>query len=411
VSQHPTSRPRDFADLPPSRARPLVYPWLVAALGICIALSCLPFLAELPIYLEAARVLAAGGRVIDGFYPIGYPVALAPFYALLGLPGVIAFQALLYAVGVWLFFRLLGAACPDKLVVRVATVCIALHPYLLLGIRRINDNALNVPLLLLLLGLLTQPRAWAARGTPVVLGLAIALFIAIRPNALLLALLPLVLLAAAPRGLGRASAYLLTVAVGFAVISRLGTGAWWFFPGNGPYNLFAGTNPLTAVALRDAYNGEPSVVPALAASGVDAAPLTVPDRTYYDLVAGFLTEHPLQALALIPLKLANLFRPDWQFADDGLEALAQALVALPLLLWLAAWCGDASYRQSRHGRIFVALVVLFLVPFALTNSDPRFRLPLDIAFLLEAVRVFGNSRWPVWLRGRWARLARHSRRA
>lgn len=391
-----------------------LYPWLVAAVGVCLALSQLPFLSELPVYLDAARALAAGRPIADGFYPVGYPVILAPSYALLGVTGVIAFQAALYGASVWLFSVLLHRACADRLVVMAGTAALALHPYLLLNIQRINDNAINVPLVLILIALLAGYRSDGPRWVAGALGLTMGLFVAIRPNALVLAMLPLVVLAIPSRrhaGTGRAAgqvaAYLLAGVACFAGVSLLGTGAWLFFPGNGPYNLFAGTNPWSAEALRDAYNGEASVVRALAAAGVTEAPFAVPAGTYYDLVAGFLAAHPMQGLVLIGLKILNLFRPDWQFADDGLELAAQTIVATPLILWLAAWFGDAGYRASRRGRIFLAFALLFLLPFALTNSDPRFRLPLDIAFLLEAAIVFGNSTWPAWLRQRLG----HSRRA
>jgi hypothetical protein len=84
-----------------------------------------------------------------------------------------------------------------------------------------------------------------------------------------------------------------------------------------------------------------------------------------------------------------------------LEVAAQTIVALPVILWLIAWLGDARYRASRRGRIALAFAGLFVLPFALTNSDPRFRLPLDIVFLLESVVVFGVSRWPQRLRRHW----------
>jgi hypothetical protein len=392
-----------------SRGADTLYPWLIASLGIAGALGFLPFLAELPPYLDATRDLAAGRHVADPFHPVGYPVVLAPSYALFGLDGVIAFQALLYAASLWLFHRWLERIGIDPLVVRLATAALALHPYLLLNIQRINDNAVNVPLLLLLVGILGDESLWRARWVPLLLGGAMGLLAAIRPNALALAVLPLVLLALGDRGALRSAGYAAAALACFVAVSALGTGAWFYFPGNGPYNLFAGTNALTATALRDGYNGEASVVPALAAAGIaTAAPPALPAGVFYDLVGRFVADHPAQVAALVGLKVLNLFRPDWQFADDLLEVAAQTVVALPVVLWLTAWAADRAYRTSRRGRLFLAVAVLFVLPFALTNSDPRFRLPLDVAFLLEAVIGFGRSRWPQRLRALWAGQSRRA---
>ncbi len=45
--------------------------------------------------------------------------------------------------------------------------------------------------------------------------------------------------------------------------------------------------------------------------------------------------------------------------------------------------------------MFVAVAILYVLPFALINSDPRFRLPLDVVLLLEAVVVLGRAPWLV----------------
>ncbi len=360
-----------------------VAPWLIAALGIAGALGFLPFLAELPPHLDAMRVLAAGARIVNPFYPIGYPVALAPSYALFGLDGVIAFQALLYALSLWLFWWWLARAGLSRRVMLVATAALALHPYLLLDIQRINDNAVNVLLMLILVGVMTDAWLWPTRKAAAALGAALGLLVATRPNAVALGLLPLALMATEAHSRARALIYgaaALAVIVG---VSQVGTGAWLFVPGNGPYNLFAGTNPLTAAALDTSYNGEASVVPALAAAGVATdAPPALPAEVYYRLVARFVAEHPLQTVVLAGLKVANLFRPDWQFADDWLEVAAQTIVAMPVVLWVIAWSIDRSYRTSRRGLVFVAV-----------NSDPRFRLPLDVVLLLETVVVLGRAPW------------------
>jgi hypothetical protein len=372
-----------------------VYPWLIAALGICGALAFMPFLAELPPHLEAARTLGAGRLVAERFYPLGYPIVLAPGYALRGLDGVIALQALSYAATVLLFWHLLRRAGADRVVVAVATAGLAVHPYLLLNIQRINDNVINAPLVLALLGLMVDPVLWRARAAPLLLGLGMGLLTAVRPNAVAPALLPLALMVGETRAGPRIARYVVAAIGMFIAVSVLATGDPLFFPRNGPYNLFAGNNPLTAAALRTAYNGEASVLPALAAAGIATdAPTELAPRTYAALALDFIAAHPAQALGLAALKLANLLRPDWQFADDVWEAAAQTIIALPLVLWLIAWGGDARYRASRRGRIVLAFAVLFVAPFVVTNSDPRFRLPLDLVFLLESATVFGCSTWP-----------------
>jgi hypothetical protein len=371
-----------------------LYPWLIASIGICAALSLLPFLAELPIYLAGARELSEGRLLQDGFFPVGYPALLMPSYRLAGVSGIIAFQAALYAATVWLFWRLLDRSCRDKTLVQLVTALVALHPYLLLNIQRINDNAVNVLLVLVLVAALIHRPVMATTARALAVGAAMGLFVAVRPNVALLALLPLAGLVVRSRPWQSLAAYAAGGLVLLAAISLLATGNPFFVPGNGPYNLFAGTNPLSAAAMLSDYNGEGSIVPALAAAGIDPGnPYAVSSDTYFRLAFGFAADHPVEAVELILLKLVNLFRPDWQFADDALEVAAQTAIALPLAAWLGVVCLDPAYRRSRRGRWFLALVALFLLPFALTNSDPRFRLPLDIAFVLEAAIVIGNGAW------------------
>jgi hypothetical protein len=375
------------------------FPVAVALIGIAAALAAFPFLAELPVYLEDAQRLAQGARLPAGnFYPVGYSLLLAPFVAALGTGGVVLLQAALYLATVWLAWHIVAReARLGPAATTLATLLVAFHPYLLLNILRVEDNAVNAPLVLLLCLWMLRGCALPRIADAVLYGLALGLFGAIRPNAVVFAALPLcarlLRRAEAPSAARLAWCYGAFAALWVAV-SLLATGHPLFWPGNGPYNLFAGNNPLAAGALLSRYNGEYSIDAALAHYGLAGADrYTLPGGTYLALVWRFLREAPGQALALLGLKTVILLGPRWDQATDGFRRVVQLLLVYPVVLWIVATLVDGIRRRLRESALFLAFVALYLCPFLATNVDPRFRLPLDLAFILHGIcRLWPRAR-------------------
>ncbi len=228
-----------------------------------------------------------------------------------------------------------------------------------------------------------EMRTGHASSTFTPLGALVAALAFVRPNAV--SLLPVVGVAAwlAPRSVPRRLAVPVTVSavaalVMYSTLTWVVVGAPLFWPGNGPYNLFAGNNPASHAALVVDYNAEPSLPEGLAWCGVGQPIARVTPAQFLSCTRKFVTGSPVHAMQVTTFKIYNLlWRPNLGLAESRFEAAVQYAMVLPSLLWVLA----SAAVFARLGRVMdpiaTAFVVAFVLPFALTNSDPRFRLPLD----------------------------------
>jgi hypothetical protein len=164
-----------------------------------------------------------------------------------------------------------------------------------------------------------------------------------------------------------------------------------FLPQNGPYNLYAGANPLTKNYLM---NEEDSIHPSLLPLGIDAQVdwSTQPDTPgvtdlrdssfkpfYQQHATDFMRHHVGAMIELCGLKFITLLRPDLQVYRAGsIFGVIKILSALGLPLWFLSlfllprpWRGPASL-------ILPVMIAVYIVPFVLTVSAPRFALPLNL---------------------------------
>lgn len=104
----------------------------------------------------------------------------------------------------------------------------------------------------------------------------------------------------------------------------------------------------------------------------------------------FVGTQPTEALRASVYKVYNLlFRPNLRLADSAVDTGAHlAALFLSLAWWLAAIAVLLTARRVMDWQAG-AFVVLFVLPFAFTNSDPRFRLPLDPVYAVSLMRTFG----------------------
>ena len=176
--------------------------------------------------------------------------------------------------------------------------------------------------------------------------------------------------------------------LGFASIALLSHGSV-FFPRNGPYNLYAGHNSRTLQTLLVDLNAEPSLVAGFAAdrpAGSDPDPYAATNGPWFSSQSlVFARTHPQTELELIPVKLFTLFRPDTKVhALASPLGLTRALLALPVFLLLATWLLPPRLHLSSPDHLLLFFECAYVLPFLLTNSDPRFRTPLDMLLLLHA---------------------------
>jgi hypothetical protein len=380
----------------------------ITALACLFAGLSLPWVAPMPGYFVDVKVWAASGHIADTFTPLAYPLFLGSVYRLAGVPGCIVLQGVLQ-VGIaavcFLFLRMLGVS---PLWSMLGSLPVGLHPDLLSSVCKGWDVGLATFLFLLLVVLAFEvSRAglpslvWLSAGLGVVSGAAIFC----RPNYAFL--LPVVFVefwkrrSSVPLGsLCRAIA--ISTGLGCATFALLGVASHGsvFFPRNGPYNLYAGHNPRTLSMLLTRLNAETSLVETYfeAHPGNDLTVLYDPQLGPYYVrqTILFAREHPGTELALIPAKLFTLFRPDTRnHALLSLDGIAKCITALPVFLVAGMLILARRGRTLQAYDMFLmAIEVAYILPFLITNSDPRFRIPLDVLLIVHFTSLLYRRLYP-----------------
>ena len=148
-------------------------------------------------------------------------------------------------------------------------------------------------------------------------------------------------------------------------------------------------NPFTERALLSSLNAEPSIYPSLLAAGFsqDVDPYDPGLRPFYVQHALlYIRQDLLRAAKLMFLKLLTLLRPDTKiYPLNSLGGMVKLVLALAIPVWLLAIVvsRDAAWRIEDW--LFVVFGLSYTAPFLLTNSDPRFRIPLDVLVLTHAI--------------------------
>ncbi len=369
-----------------------------------------PFSKSMPSHWDLAQQLLQGKRLADTAYPIGYPVFLALNLYWGGLWGVFLSQGILYLAILFLSYRLLRALEVDQNGALLACALIAFHPYLLLNIKRILDSNLATFLTIaFVLALVRLRREGLNLRRAIGYGLLFGYMVLDRQNMLSALPLALVVLWWHGKNFARNSflafvsvsvGLLLIAAVTILVKGRLSLVQKDY----AAYNFYAGANPHAFSELIRNYNAEYSIEPALAEQGIQHVPFGRPNperaATYTRLGLTYIRQHPWKYAGLVLLKIFSLFRPDYRrasasgIAPPGIIFLVQTLLALPLPIWIVS-----RWRVRRYAKPFNNVVpplfFLWFVPFALSNVDPRLRLPMDIVLIIDTAYV-----WSIFNRAR-----------
>ncbi len=344
------------------------------------------------------------GHISSTFLPGFYPFLCSFFYKPVGPGGVIALQVAMYfgiAALTWSTILRLSSNPPGA---ALLTALILLDPDLLSSIPKLWDTEITVLFVsaLLFLSLAIRQRGYLQ---VVLLGIVWGLSLAVRPNLLVLG----VPIAYALRlGYGKAAYLRGAVVAGLAIFTLAAANTVahgsFYLPQNGPYNLFAGANPHTQSALIHAYNAEPSIPPAMADHGYPAVywyALSL-KPVYTRFALAFIQAHPFEWLWLGLVKLATLLRPDTKtHALLTGAGLVKLLTSLSTPLWLALLA--SSRPLGRIDRIFLVFAAAYVLPFLITNADPRFRPPLDVLVLTHSavliLRQASERKRPFYGRG------------
>jgi hypothetical protein len=278
----------------------------------------------------------------------------------------------------------------------VGACLVGLYPDVLISIKKVWDTNITIALMMSIFALLlTILRRGLSTSRAVSVGLLWGLSINVRPNFPALVLpIAFTFWCARPSDWG-AKRVLSSgaLALGFAflvvaLVSAVAHGSF-FVPGNGPYNLYAGANPFTQQALLASLNAEPSIYPALRSEGFgsDVNVYSPALRPYYVRASlRFVREHPLGEVKLFGLKLLTLLRPDTKIHPWGSPGGAlKTLEALTVPCWLIALLISRNCGWANEDWLVFTFVLAYIAPFVITNSDPRFRVPLDILVLTHGI--------------------------
>lgn len=353
---------------------------------------------------DDANEFATKGIITSNFMPPGYTGFLGSCIKIGGAGGIPACQSLIYIgilfVASW-FLKLRGLR--DGLLA-LGVLAIALHPMLLLNIWRIHDGNLTAFLFFgfLVSGILflRSVSAWNA----IFFGAITGLLFTVRPNTLLLFLAAIFIIFWKSDSGERAKNFLkVLIFLAIAVIFIVGVNFAikqkpFFFPPQGLYNLFSGTNEYALRSILRDYGGENSHEEALKAKGFPASSvdtiekrLAFPSQKYKELVIEFIKTHPVEYLKLTALRFFTFFRPGYHVPQhfewssiEGFKRLIKIVLALPFFIWVFfVWKTRENFFDKENFFTFL-LVVLYILPVVFTNADPRYRFPLDMAFILDS---------------------------
>jgi hypothetical protein len=276
---------------------------------------------------------------------------------------------------------------------------------MLLNTHRSTDNAFNPLIMVILANWCLEKFVLGSFGRALLYGTTLGVFTALRPNAPVFAVLPIItLFFIDTRDMRRQTLRYLPVfgvmaAVVYGVIVVAATGTPFFWPATGPYNLFAGNNVYSFKFLIENFNAEYSIRPALdglgLAQNVDVH--LVEPQLYIQLAWRFVSHHVVGFIALCFTKLLVLFAPRIMNSQNWFDILMQVLLSFPVIAWTG--CVGIAFSAGMRDDVFRQLifVALFVLPFLLTNASPHYREPLDIWFLIDIAllsQMAGDAAYP-----------------
>jgi hypothetical protein len=373
---------------------------LAATTVLCVGVAARVPVSAMPGYQLDIEEWIRTGRIADTFTPLAYPLFAGSAYRLGHNHGILAAQILLHLAMVLMAYLILRELRVSPLRSALGSLPIALSPDLLLAVTKVWDFALStfVMLLLVLCFLkIANRRGFAGWGLTIASGAAFGFAMASRANLIILLPVAVVLFFVIGRSAAKsivatgAAVFLVVAFSGFAMVGIASHGSV-FIPRNGPYNLYAGHNPYTIEEMIQYENGEPSIRPAITPTypGLSSDDMYAHslEPFYMQQAEHFIVHNPGTEIKLLGVKLFTLLRPDTkvQPLHSG-GGMAKAVLALPVPIFLAMLLLTGRRALLPVDWLLILIETLYVVPFLISNSDPRFRSPLDAVLLLHSVSL------------------------
>jgi multisubunit Na+/H+ antiporter MnhB subunit len=353
-------------------------------------------------HFQVVEDLRDGRQVPYTPYSIGYLYLSALFLRWAGLPGILFMGFLIYAASVifsYLSLRLLNL----KRAAFFGAAAVACYPNLFLNIKRFHTVGFVALLLILFTYFLLHLRKGLTLRLAFWGGILFGIIILERTN--LVSIVPLAIFAAVYKNKfgKRETVYLffsmlLALAIFAAVIITAKGRLVFIDPFYAAYTFANGAHKYSFYGFLHEYNGELSMVKAFDEMGIPYMPLEVslPElaKTYSHVAWTYILENPLRYLVLTGLKLVNLFRPDLRNLEAHNNSPFYFLIQLCIVGIFYFWAVLSwVYRKSiRWTDAFMPLpfLILYILPFVLTNTDLRYRLSFDPIFILAITYILAQ---------------------
>jgi hypothetical protein len=162
----------------------------------------------------------------------------------------------------------------------------------------------------------------------------------------------------------------------------------------GAYTFANGTHEYALEGMLRDYNGEMAMPQSmrelgLPSFGLDRSDPVIADQ-YMRVGWDFIRVHPLRYFALEVVKVANLFRPDYRnvnhsFVPSAVGRAVHTVIAVLFFVWAVLRWSCRRLVGVSDGLVVIPMLVLYLAPFVATNTDPRYRVPIDTVFIVDSV--------------------------
>jgi hypothetical protein len=353
-----------------------------------------------PARLTLLDDVVAGRSIAYTPYPVGYFEFAGQIIRGGGFRGLIIAQGAQYLLTVFLSYRILLGLGARGAAPLFGGLAVALYPNLFMSITRFQDTAISCFLLAVFGWVLIRLRqSGLSLPNAAIAGALFGFMLLVRPNAVTLA--PIAAWAAfhGRRFSGRQFA-LLVGATGLAI----GILAAVILPAKGRlvvfdsyYAAYAFCNGTHQHALegtlRD-YNGEMTMPQTFQELGLPSKGLERTDsalaKEYIAVAWRFIREHPFRYLLLEGVKTLNLFRPDYRntgrsFLSSVLGKVLHTAIAGLFFFWVALRVRCRHLFRAGDGLLLIPSLILYFAPFIASNTDPRYRVPVDLLLIIESV--------------------------